>query len=207
MFEEYEKQFPAKYGDSRPLMERLFSSKPQPGLGMEVKKAAPALYKALQGYAREAGFLGESPAERHRRLAEVKPATAPKLLDEDEQIARSSFSEDEIDRILANQGAGSPDNLVAMRKGSEALKAYYIKLAAYSYGKASNRPTKPTPDAKPAAEQGETFALAPELCKTFNVKEGTFVTLEQFADLSVKNHAARKAEADKAVAEGAAVTK
>jgi hypothetical protein len=199
MFEELEKQYPPKYNDKRPIVERVHSSKPEPGLGMKLKKDNPAAYAALQRFAVEAGLRGELPAERNRRLAEVKAPAAPKLLDEDEQIARSSFSEADIDRILSHQSAGSPDNLVAMKK-SEPMKNYFTRLAAFSYGKLLTRPTKPTPEAKPASEQGETFELASDLCGKFNVPAGTHVSLSQFADLSLKYHDKVKAEAERVAA-------
>lgn len=196
MFEEYEKQYPPRHGDTRDLVQRVCSKNPEPNLPMKVKKENPKLYKELQRLAQDAGIRGETKEQWVRRLAEVKKPEH-KRLDADEQIARDLNSEQEIDRILKNQGAG-PDNLVAMRK-SEPMKDYYVRLAAFSYGKLSNRPVKPQPETKVAAQES-TFPLAPELCKTFNIKEGTHVTLTEFADLSIKNHEARKAEADRVAA-------
>ncbi len=201
MFEEYESKFPPNYGDKRDLTERAFSNNPQPGLKMQIKKQAPALYKALQGEAQGRGYIGETKSQWVQRLAEVQKPAAPKRLDEDEQIARSINSEAEIERILANQGPTSPDNLVRLRK-TEPMKDYYVRLAAHSYGKLSNRPVKPTAT-KPATDSESTFELSSELCGTFNVKPGTHVTLTEFADLTIKHHAARKAETERIAAEEA----
>ncbi len=212
MFEEYEEQFKPKYGDKRGLVERVFSSNPEPMLGQKIKQQAPALYKALQGKAQEAGLIGETQSQWVQRLAEVKKPAPPKLLDADEQIARSINSEQEVDRILAHQGAMrdakgqltvSPDNLVQMRK-HEPQKDYYVRLAAYSYGKLLTRPVKPTAETKSATQQAETFELASDLCGKFNVAPGTHVSLEQFADLSVKHHDKVKAEAERVAAEAVA---
>jgi len=197
MFQDLEAKYPAKkYGDTRPLIERVFSSNPEPGLPMKLRKEAPAAYDALRTKAQAGGLVGETQTERNRRLAGVKEPEPPRLLDTDEQTARTQFSEPEIDRILANQKAGSPDNLVQMAK-SEPLKDYYVRLAAWSYGKLSRRPVKPQPRTK---EVSETFELAPELCAKFNVAPKTHVSLDQFADLSVKYHAEKKAEAERIAA-------
>jgi hypothetical protein len=208
MFEEYEAQFPPNYGDKRDLTERAFSKDPQPGLKMEIKKQSPKLYSAMQAEAQKRKYIGETKSQWVQRLAEVQKPAAPKRLDDDEQISTTTFSEAEIDRILGNQGVTrdakgqltvSPDNLVQMKK-SEPMKAYFIKMAAHVYGKALNRPTKPTGQTKPATESESTFELAPELCTTFNVAPKTFVTLTEFADLSVKHHEKVKAEAEKVAA-------
>jgi hypothetical protein len=201
-------RYPEGYGDNRDLIQRVFGKNPEPGLAMKIKREAPALYDALRNKAREANIVGETNQERNR-LAGVREPDAPKLLDADEQLARSQFSEAEIDRIIAHQGAirdekgqltANPDNLVAMKK-SEPMKRYYFDLAMYSYGKSSNRPIKPQAETK-VSTQPDTFELAPNLCTKFNVAPGTHVTLEQFTDLSVKHHAEEKAR----IAAAAAVT-
>jgi len=198
-----EERYPAKYGDNRDLIQRVFGKNSEPGLAMKIRREAPALYDALRSKAREANIVGETTQERNRRLAGVKEPEPPRLLDEDEQLARDQVSETEFDRIIANQGAGSPDNLVQMKK-SEPLRDYYVRLAGYSYGKLSKRPVKPAPVKETITE---TFELAPNLCTKFNVPPKTHLTLEQFTDLSVKHHEAEKARtAAAAVTEDSAVT-
>jgi hypothetical protein len=200
MLEEFEKQYRAKYGDTRGLVERVFSSKPQPKLAMQIAKENPALYEHLRGLAEQAGFVGESRHDWVRRIAEVKEPAKPTRLDEDTQIARDQFSETEIKRIWSHQNAGSADNLITMKK-SEPMKEYFVQLAAHSYGIASRRPVKPKPETKVAAQEPEaTFPLAPDLCTKFNIREGTHVTLTESADLSVKDHAKRQAEAERSAA-------
>jgi hypothetical protein len=65
---------------------------------------------------------------------------------------------------------------------TEPARAYWTKLALWSYGLLTQRPEKPAPKTEGAG----TFAVADEIADRLNVPRGVHVTLEEFVDLTLK---------------------
>jgi hypothetical protein len=73
MLKELEKQYPAKFGDKRDLVERVHSKTPEPGLASRLKKENPAGYDYVKGLAIEANLIGGTP----RQAPPVQQPTEP----------------------------------------------------------------------------------------------------------------------------------
>jgi hypothetical protein len=73
MLKELEKQFPAKFGDKRNLVERVHSKTPEPGLASRLKKDNPAGYDYVKGLAIEANLIGGTPRQAPAPTTQTKP--------------------------------------------------------------------------------------------------------------------------------------
>jgi hypothetical protein len=164
-----ETRYPPKYGDRRPLTERVFSSKPEPGLAMRLRKDHPDWYQELRAKAEEAGLVGVRSRDRIAAMFE-RPA---RNYSESELVARQIFSEEECRKFYISPSAGSRSNLQRM-KTDEPKKYELLRTAAISYGVINPAPEKLEP--LPVKTNEPLVELNDELGKRYGFPSGSKVS-------------------------------
>lgn len=169
--------------------ERLFSDKWTRDNATAYKRAYPQQYDEAKAAVRIAPNMYES-AKAH--LDSLQPLV--KRYDAEVQRVREQISEDEARQAFSNQGHGSPYNLKQLDK-TDPQRAYDLRLAMYSYGLLTHRPSKPVVE-QPKEETP--FLINDADCDRYHLPRGSHATATEYlnivADYVQKEQSRKEAE-------------